>query len=70
MSQDGIDLKANLQSMDFEWCLPSPLPSKLALEMMAIDMDNLSLPSFQTLDNKGKNYHLARLVIKVPDSTP
>jgi len=71
MSQDGIDLKANLQSMDFEWCLPPPLPTqKPDLGMVAIDMDNMSLPSFQTLDNKGKISHLAGPITTVPDSAP
>jgi len=70
MSQDGIDLKAKLQSMDFEWCLPSSPLSKLASETSAIDMDNLSLPSFQTLEDKGKISHPAGPVTKVPDPTP
>jgi len=68
MSQDGIDLKADLQSMDFEWCLPTPPPTKLALGAVTIDMDNMSLLSFQTLENKGKISHLAGPVTKVPDS--
>jgi len=59
MSQDGIDLKANLQSMDFEWCLPTPPLTKLTLGAVTIDMDNMSLLSFQTLENKGKISHLA-----------
>ena len=70
MSQDGIDLKADLQSMDFEWCLSSSPPSKLVSDTSGIDMDNLSLPSFQTLEDKGKISHPAGPITKVPDPTP
>jgi len=68
MSQDGINLKADLQSMDFEWCLPTPLMTKLASGAATIDMDNMSLLSFQTLENKGKISHPAGPVTTVPDS--
>jgi len=45
ISQDGLDLKANIQLLDFEWCVAAPPPtSKVAVTM---DVDNMSLPSFQ-----------------------
>jgi len=46
VSQEGLDLKADLVRLDFEWCvLP---PAATALTATTVDMDNLSLPSFQT----------------------
>jgi len=45
-SQEGLDLKADLAHLDFEWCVPPPTESVILATM--VDMDNLSLPSFQT----------------------
>jgi len=45
-SQEGLDLKADLAHLDFEWCVPPPTESIIPAAM--VDMDNLSLPSFQT----------------------
>jgi len=46
VSQEGLDLKADLALLDFEWCVAPPEAS--IPPAAAIDMDNLSLPSFQT----------------------
>jgi len=44
-SQEGLDLKADLGHLDFEWCVPPPTES--VIPAAVVDMDNLSLPSFQ-----------------------
>jgi len=46
VSQEGLDLKADLALLDFEWCVAPPEAS--IPPVATIDMDNLSLPSFQT----------------------
>jgi len=68
ISQDGIDLKFDLKLLDFEWCLPNDKPTKINLTAEAlVDMDNMSLPSFQTLGEKAI-FHLARPITQVSDS--
>jgi len=44
ISQDGINLKANIQLLDFNWCQGVKQPTAKAATSM--DLDNLSLPSF------------------------
>jgi len=69
MSQDGINLRASLKSMDFEWCLPAlPLSQKHNLGETQINMDNMSLLSFQTLGDKGHISHPSSPITKVPNS--
>ncbi len=69
ISQDGIDLKADLKLLDFEWCIPTEKPTKIDLTGdTPVDMDNLSLPSFQTLGNKPSISHPAGPITKVADS--
>jgi len=58
ISQDGIDLKADLKLLDFEWCIPLEKPVKIDLTKdNPVDMDNISLPSFQTLGAQGMVNH-------------
>jgi len=60
ISQDGLDLKADLKLLDFDWCTPMGNPTKIDLTGDSpVDMDNLSLPSFQTLENKAPSAHPA-----------
>jgi len=67
--QDGIDLKANLQLLDFEWCLPVEQPHKIDLTGNSpVDMDNLSLPSFRTLGNNAPLSHPAGPSTKISDT--
>jgi len=69
ISQDGIDLKADLKLMDFDWCIPTEEPSKIKLANdTPVDMDNLLLPSFQMLGNKGTLLHPAGPSMTVVDS--
>jgi len=68
--QDGIDLKADLKLIDFDWCIPREEPKKIDLTGdTPVNMDNLSLPSFQTLGNNAPISHLAGPCTKVVDST-
>ena len=46
VSQEGLSFKAALASLDFEWCID--MPSSVNGPASALDLDNLSLPSFQT----------------------
>jgi len=67
--QDGIDLKANLKLIDFDWCILMEKPTKIDLTGdTLVDMDNLSLPSFQTLENKAPISHPAGPSTKVSNS--
>jgi len=60
ISQDGIDLKADLKLLDFEWCIRPEPPVKLDLtKENPVDMDNLSLPSFKTINTPGTVAHPA-----------
>jgi len=60
ISQDGLDLKADLKRLDFDWCIPNEAPTKTDLTNdTPVDMDNMSLPSFQTLGNKATISHPA-----------
>jgi len=67
--QDRIDLKANLKLLNFDWCIPMEKPTKIDLTGdTPVDMDNLSLPSFQTLGNIATIFHLAGPSTKAVDS--
>jgi len=69
ISQDGINLKADLQLLDFEWCLPVEQLHKIDLTRdTPVDMDNLSLPpTFQMLGNNATISHPARPSTKVSE---
>jgi len=45
--KDGLDLRSSIQSFDLEWCI-APL-SSASLTSAAVDMDNITLPSFNTV---------------------
>jgi len=74
ISQDGLDLKADLKRLDFEWCIPNEAPNKKEISSnLPVDMDNMSLPSFQTLEDKAKISHPAgpsTLISSQPNQTP
>jgi len=46
ISTDGLDLCTSIQSLDLEWCIAPPSSSPQATT--AVDMDNISLPLFNT----------------------
>jgi len=46
ISQDGLALQSTLQTLDLEWCLSSPNTNKLGTTVT--DLDNITLPSFNT----------------------
>jgi len=46
ISQDGLALWNTLQSLDLEWCITATNP--MAPGQMAMDLDNITLPSFNT----------------------
>ena len=47
ISKDGLDLCTSIQSLELEWCI-TPSPSSTSASM-AIDLDNITLPSFNTI---------------------
>jgi len=64
--QDRIDLKADLKLLDFDWCIPMGKLTKINLTGDSpVDMDNLSLPSFQTLGNMAPISHPAGPSMKI-----
>jgi len=71
ISQDGIDLKADLKLLDFEWCIWPEPPVKMDLmKDNPVDMDNLSLPSFQTLGTPGTVAHPVGPTTQLAASAP
>jgi len=46
ISQDGLALRTTLQSLNLEWCIATPADS--APLNNAVDIDNLTIPSFNT----------------------
>jgi len=71
ISQDGIDLKADLKLLDFKWCIRPELPVKINLmKDNPVDMDNLSLPSFQTISALGMVAHPAGPITQLMASMP
>jgi len=47
ISKDGLDLRTSIQSLDLEWCIAPPSSSPQATT--ALDLDNIMLPSFNTV---------------------
>jgi len=47
ISKDGLDPQSSIQSLDLEWCITPP--SSTPQSGTAIDMDNITLPSFNTV---------------------
>jgi len=45
--EEGLDLKADLVLLDFEWCALPPATPGTMMAMSVVNMDILSLPSFQ-----------------------
>jgi len=71
ISQDGLDLKEDLKRLDFEWCIPNEAPNKPKLPGdTPVDMDNLSLPSFQTLTGQAQVAHPAGPCTQVKSPPP
>jgi len=46
ISKDGLDLRTSIQSLDLEWCIAPPSSSPQTAS--ALDLDNITLPSFNT----------------------
>ena len=46
ISQDGLALRTTLQSLNLEWCIAAP--SDQAIQTTGVDIDNLTIPSFNT----------------------
>jgi len=46
ISPDGLDLCNTLQTVDLEWCVASPTAANTLT--MAVDLDNVTIPSFNT----------------------
>jgi len=47
ISLDGLNFQNTLQSLNLEWCIMSPLSVALTTSL-AVDLDNITLPSFNT----------------------
>jgi len=47
ISKDGLDLWTSIQLLDLEWCIAPP--SGTPQMMVVIDLDNIMLPSFNTV---------------------
>ncbi len=48
ISPDGLDLHKTLQLLNLDWCV-ALLSSAAAISTMAVDLDNITLPSFNTI---------------------
>jgi len=60
ISQDRIDLKLDPKCFDFAWCIQNEKPTKIDLTKdTPVDMDNMSLPSFQMIGDKATVSHPA-----------
>jgi len=70
ISQDGLSFKADFAKLDFEWYLSEP-PATL-VTLPALDLDNLSLPSFHTTSGTPSLTHLSgpvTITLARPSST-
>ena len=68
ISQDGLSFKADLARLDFEWCIDVSASSGDKPTLM--DMDNLTLPSFQTAGGAPSLAHNAGPVTVTPARVP
>jgi len=63
ISQNAIDLKADLKPLDFDCFFLNQKPTKIDLTNgTPVNMDNLSLPSFQAIGVKATVSHPAGLL--------
>jgi len=46
ISKDGLDLRSLIQLLELEWCIPPPSSSSSSQPTAMVDMDNITLPSF------------------------